>query len=569
MHASPGAYALLVGSGVSRAAKIPTGWEVVLDLARKVAALCAEDCEPDPAAWYKGKFGHDPDYSELLDGIGKTAAERQQLLRSYFEPSEDEREQGFKQPTQAHRAIAKLAAEGHCRVILTTNFDRLLERAIEDEGLAPVVISTPDAVEGALPLVHQRCCIVKLHGDYLDVRIKNAPHELAQYDERVNRLLDTILDQFGLIVCGWSAQWDTALRAALERCPTRRFTTYWCVQDKLTDEARQLAKLRDAQVISIQDADSFFGKLTDLLSALKDSARPHPASVEAATALVKRYLAGPRYRIQLEDLVTDETEAAHRQIEAYSQAVLKSPTANNHVEVIFQRYREITEILQAILIHGATFGAEEHNHLWIGTLQRISRRTDQAAGLTLVVGIRQYPTVVLLYASGLAALSRGHIGSVGRLLAEPKMRRDQRTVPLLLGVAPVEMHSVARTMPGRERDYAPMSEHLFEVLREPLRRYLPDDCDYEETFDRFEYLRALVHADLENKACSGVDVWWAPLGRFRQKSHSRIGSSIVTRMHKEIDQATEDWPLLKVGLFDGSLQRLKKVRDAFENLMAK
>ena len=32
-----GVFALLIGSGVSRTAQIPTGWEVVLDLTRRVA----------------------------------------------------------------------------------------------------------------------------------------------------------------------------------------------------------------------------------------------------------------------------------------------------------------------------------------------------------------------------------------------------------------------------------------------------------------------------------------------------------------------------------------------------
>lgn len=36
MHANRGVYALLLGSGVSRAAEIPTGWDVTLDLIRKV-----------------------------------------------------------------------------------------------------------------------------------------------------------------------------------------------------------------------------------------------------------------------------------------------------------------------------------------------------------------------------------------------------------------------------------------------------------------------------------------------------------------------------------------------------
>ena len=217
VQTNPGVYALLLGSGVSRSAQIPTGWEVVTDLIRKIARLRDEDCGPNPEAWYRDAFGEDADYSNLLDTIAKSPSERQQLLRSYFEPSEDEREQGLKQPTAAHRAIARLASGGYCRVILTTNFDKLTERALEDEGVSPTVITTPEAIEGALPLVHQKCCVIKVHGDYLDTRIKNTPEELAAYDDRLNRLLDQVFDEFGLIVCGWSGQWDVALRAALER----------------------------------------------------------------------------------------------------------------------------------------------------------------------------------------------------------------------------------------------------------------------------------------------------------------------------------------------------------------
>ena len=51
MQANPGVYAVLVGSGVSRAAKIPTGWEITLDLVRKLAALRKENCDPDPERW--------------------------------------------------------------------------------------------------------------------------------------------------------------------------------------------------------------------------------------------------------------------------------------------------------------------------------------------------------------------------------------------------------------------------------------------------------------------------------------------------------------------------------------
>ena len=126
MHSAKGVYALLLGSGVSRSAAIPTGWEIVLDLVEKLAALKGEDCEPKPALWYQNHFGKEPDYSELLDELTKGSAEtRQQVLAKYIEPTQDEREQGLKMPTEAHKAIASLVASGHIQVILTTNFDRL------------------------------------------------------------------------------------------------------------------------------------------------------------------------------------------------------------------------------------------------------------------------------------------------------------------------------------------------------------------------------------------------------------------------------------------------------------
>ena len=45
MHAQKDVYAVLLGSGVSRSAQIPTGWEVVLDLASRLAAASGEHCK--------------------------------------------------------------------------------------------------------------------------------------------------------------------------------------------------------------------------------------------------------------------------------------------------------------------------------------------------------------------------------------------------------------------------------------------------------------------------------------------------------------------------------------------
>jgi hypothetical protein len=45
--------ALLLGSGVSRSAGIPTSWEIVLDLIRKAAVLEGTSAEANPEEWYR------------------------------------------------------------------------------------------------------------------------------------------------------------------------------------------------------------------------------------------------------------------------------------------------------------------------------------------------------------------------------------------------------------------------------------------------------------------------------------------------------------------------------------
>jgi len=76
VYSNPGTYALLLGSGISRAAGIRTGWEIVLDLVEKVARLQGEEPEPSPEAWYRQKFGEDPEYSKLLEYLAATPSER-------------------------------------------------------------------------------------------------------------------------------------------------------------------------------------------------------------------------------------------------------------------------------------------------------------------------------------------------------------------------------------------------------------------------------------------------------------------------------------------------------------
>ena len=47
---------MLVGSGLSRAAQIPTGWEITLDLLRRVGLLKGVPDQADWVAWYRSSY---------------------------------------------------------------------------------------------------------------------------------------------------------------------------------------------------------------------------------------------------------------------------------------------------------------------------------------------------------------------------------------------------------------------------------------------------------------------------------------------------------------------------------
>ena len=560
MHANPGVYALLIGSGVSKAAGIPTGWEIVLDLIRKVAYMEGEKPTSELESWYQQRFGEAPDYSKLLDRLTTTSAERMTLLRSYFEPTEEEREQSLKVPTHTHRAIATLAKHGYVRMILTTNFDRLIEMALEEAGIVPDVISSDDDLKGAMPYVHSRCVVVKLHGDYRDTRIKNTVEELANYSQELNKFLDRVFDEFGLLVCGWSSAWDTALRNAILRAPTRRFTTFWLAKGEPTDEAKKIVQQRRAEVIPIESADQFFTELREKVESLQELDRFPPVSTAVAVATVKRYLAEPRHRIRLHDLVHDETERVYQELlERFKIHI------NNLTEDVFQQhmreYEALIERLIAMLAALSYHDTGENAHLLTRCIERFTQVPRHVGGDALT-NLQYYPALLLTYAAGISTLAARRFHNLAAILREPKYR-DYRYNGIKPSIDGLNVGSVFtnRNEIRYQNGSTPANNYLFDLLHLVLRDYLPDDTKYEETFDTFEYLLALTYLDDVSESC-------ALEGRFgwRYTGDNWNRSHLAEFVRTGVEQGSE-WELLKAGFFNGSTERFKEVVEIHKKLL--
>lgn len=269
--------AALLGSGISRAAGIKTGWEVAIDLVRRVARASGTQVEAAQAEeWWRSTYGTPLEYDNILPALAPTDATRRELLRSYFET--DEQGNAF-EPTEAHHALASLAAQRRLRVILTTNFDHLMENALRQAGVVPQVLVRPGDVAGMTPLQHANVTLVKLHGDYASGRLLNDPDELARYGKRWRRLLRRIFAEYGLVVIGWSAEYDRALERAMAKSVGRRYAWYWVAhRGELQPAAQRLVEEHQAHLITSSGADEFAGDLTQRVAGLdrRETRRRHP-----------------------------------------------------------------------------------------------------------------------------------------------------------------------------------------------------------------------------------------------------------------------------------------------------
>ena len=524
IYENKGVYCLLLGSGVSRPAEIPTGWEITLDLVRRVAALQGVTNEPDWAKWYKTTFGNEPGYSELLDQLASTPDERRSVLHSYIEPNEDDIAAGRKTPTRAHQAVARLVAAGHVRVIITTNFDRLIENALRENGVEPTVITSDDALQGAVPLIHSRCYVIKIHGDYLDTRIRNTDSELGAYTPGLDTLLDRVIDEHGLIVCGWSGDWDPALRAAITRAPNRRYPMFWAARGQMSPVAQTLVEHRAGRVIKIDGADAFFERLEALVSAQADAQRPNPRSGELMVASAKKFLARPEFRIQLDELIGGELRRIDQGIIAGSSQPIGAWSNDLFISAV-ARYEAQTEILARIFGVLGRYGTGAEFRDAVDVITKLGFR-ESAAGFNILTNLRTYPAVLLTYAYGIGLLKARRFADLFKLFSTPiNTGRDHTpTVAshLLLGRwEGMENDPWKQLMPGLEQRKTALSDHLHELFEGWTVDYLFTKGEFTSLYEHFELLGALAFISFSHdKAALQAAVqdqgrgfvWW-PMGR--------------------------------------------------------
>lgn len=423
MVTQQGVYALLIGSGVSTAASIPTGWGVVEQLVRRVAAAQNSTIAED--GWQQWWLENHPDvelgYSGLLELLGPRPASRTALLTEFFEATEEERADGHKTPTGAHHAIAGLVAKGTVRVIITTNFDRLIEHALDAANVSYQVISTEAAVSGMEPLAHAQATVIKLHGDYMSLDQRNTVSELSAYSPATAELLDRVLDEYGLVIAGWSGDWDHALVGALEARANRRYPLVWTAWREAGAVARRLTSGRGDVLVEHAAADDFFPDLLVRVEAIETMADT-PPSLDMKIARLRRALPDPVRHLEVRALFERELQDLRTWTSGRPRVTDVTDPAEARAEVTAIRTR-FDSLLQ-LFAQGILLDRDrQHDDLWVWVLQQaLDARAGNALGAVTPWwdSLAHFPAYLLLRVGILAALAARHEEVSVRLCCDPR-----------------------------------------------------------------------------------------------------------------------------------------------------
>lgn len=570
IQSNKGVYALFLGSGISRSSGIYTGWDIVLDLIAKIAAIDGEDTSGDPYDWYITKYKKEPSYSVLLDRLVITPFERMNLLKKYFES--DSTQERDVQPTKAHKYIAKLVKEGYVKVIITPNFDRLLEKAFIDEDINPYTITHNDDINGMQPLVHTDHIIIKVNGDYLDSRFLNTEHELSDYPPAMKNLLNEVFQNFGLITCGWSAQWDTGIVNILKGVDNFRYPYYFTHVGKCSNELTELAAIRKGKTLQINDADNYFYSLHEKVAALERVNASNPMNKDIVVARAKKYLKDSNGLIELEELVEEEVKKAYRKIndkagyDAYFDGKIFNHFNETHLDAI--------SVLQPLLINIVRWSRKEHNSIIISAIQKLATPPYQMnkAYRDDTIKLHYLSATFLFYSVGIASLIYKRYNLLDKLfkIKKPDNKFSRSYERLLIKEANGELlnkegfNSIQGTI-----NFTPFSDFLCRTNRPQFEESFLNEEEYESYFDIFEYLLSLyywiqVKPIFDNKRTPYGSYKW----RRQRESHSDI-ETIYKDFFSEAEEMQDNWPPIKQGMFDGSFDKYAKVKSEVDEFLKK
>jgi NAD-dependent SIR2 family protein deacetylase len=299
---------LLIGAGASVSSGVPSAADLVWEFKRQIFATesgvhpSAVGMQVIPEVresldrFFAGKAGSPTpgatdEYSHYFEKAYPDAEVRRRFI--------DKRLDGA-QPAHGYICLAALMKQGRLRIVWTTNFEDLSERAysLVAEGKAASVVGRDTTQRMALLLRDERFpIVVKLHGDFRYDALRNTSSEIAACDAELRGQLVEVCRNYGLVVVGYSGRDNSvmdALTQALDDHGVNAFPEgmFWCVREFEDCPPRASALLVRAKAVGVRAAIVRIPDFDDFAAALYRACGLVEASVDARLAQSQSARAG-------------------------------------------------------------------------------------------------------------------------------------------------------------------------------------------------------------------------------------------------------------------------------------
>ncbi|MFC4630099.1 SIR2 family protein [Promicromonospora alba] len=331
------------GAGASASAGLPTATQIRDDLLLRVYAerhqLRREDLHPnDPVIAAKlleyfndrngmVAFGAPNDYSRAFELALPDEPARHRYLQHKL---------ADKQPSYGQRILGALLSGGQADLVVTTNFDELIEEAAADaysavkpadgrRRLNVAALGSRDRARGVLE-VESTPMLIKLHGDFRETSLKNLDSELASQDEVLRQAVIDLSRRYGIAVVGYSGRDDSImemLEAASRVDAAWPAGLWWFARDPdaIPERVRRLLQIasdngRAAHLVRLGTFDELMGglalqaELPAESRAFVDALRPQNRLAEASPPTETAQF-GPVIRFNALPVLEAPTTALH------------------------------------------------------------------------------------------------------------------------------------------------------------------------------------------------------------------------------------------------------------------
>lgn len=283
-------------------------------------------------------------------------------------------------------------------------------------------------------------------------------------------------------------------------------------------------------------------------------------SVESKIQKIKRLLAAESSSIELHDFLIDELRHF---LSMTAQDNFPTAGAFSDDELISRitRYEEAAINFCLLIACVSYWGKPDHRNTLQKVIARSMDRQEHVGGLVVWIKLRFYPMILEIYSGGIAAIDGERYDSLAHIFGTSIQVADENGSSRIFAerigeaISNLQQANVFKKIPGHERHHVPMSEYLFKILQPKLDDVLFLGKNYENAFDRFEILFALVVADANKQRARNP---WGPVGRFGWK-HKHHHDDPLTAMINEAKAQRDQWPPIKAGLFGGDFNRFEKV----------